>query len=60
MHDLLEKEEICNLRIYYKSWLVICRQKMVPLETTVLRARLINAMYYYYCYVSSYDYYYYY
>ena len=40
MYDLLKTEQIYNLRIqfHYKSWLVICRQKMVHLETTVLSA----------------------
>ena len=28
MYDLLKKEQIYNLCIYYKSWLVICRQKI--------------------------------
>ena len=34
VYDLFEEknEQIYNLRIHYKSWLVICRQKMVRVE----------------------------
>ena len=38
MYDLLKKEQIYIPRIHYKSWLVISRQTMVRLETTVLSA----------------------
>ena len=39
MHDLLKREQIYNLRVHYKSLLVICRQKMVRL---VLETIYIN------------------
>ena len=47
MYDLLKKEQIYSLHIYYKSWLVICRQKMVRSAPRNNRIKcLINIMYY--------------
>ena len=43
----IQNVHIYNLRIHYKSWLVIFWQKMVRLETTVLIKRLMNVMHYY-------------
>ena len=36
MHDLLNKEQIHNLCVHYKCWLIIFSQTMLCLETPVL------------------------
>ena len=37
IHDLLNKEQIHNLCVNYKFWLIIFSQTMLRLETPVLR-----------------------